>query len=161
MTTLRQVASLVGETGTAEPFWITLLSGRPAAPGTFQRLPAGPGDYGAIAANVVARHVRGTRTLVVLNRVEAAQQVYRRLRVAPVDVALLHSRFRGIERGDRLAAIAGQDLIVVANQVVEAGVGDLGAALLITEAAPWPSLVVRAGHSGTVLWVPPILVAYW
>lgn len=154
-TTLRQVASLAGETGTAEPFWITLLSGRPAAPRTFQRLPADPGDYGAIAANVVARHVRGTRTLVVLNTVEAAQQVYRRLRGGPADVALLHSRFRGIERGDRLAAIAGQDLVVVANQVVEAGVGDLDAALLITEAAPWPSLVARAGHSGTVFWVPP------
>lgn len=154
-TTLRQVASLVGETGTAEPFGITLLSGRPAAPRTFQRLPADPGDYGAIAANVVARHVRGTRTLVVLNTVEAAQQVYRRLRGGPVDVALLHSRFRGIERGERLAAIAGQDLVVVANQVVEAGIGGLDAALLITEAAPWPSLVVRAGHSGTVFWVPP------
>lgn len=145
----------MGETGTAEPFWITLLSGWPAAPRTFQRLPADPGDYGAIAANVVARHVRGTRTLVVLNTVEAAQQVYRRLRGGPADVALLHSRFRGMERGDRLAAIARQDLIVVANQVVEAGVGDLDAALLITEAAPWPSLVVRAGHSGTVFWVPP------
>ncbi|HXT94614.1 MAG TPA: CRISPR-associated endonuclease Cas3'', partial [Trebonia sp.] len=155
-TTLRQVASLVGETGSAEPFGMTLLSGRLTAPRTFQRLSADPGDYGALAANAVARHARGTRTLVVLNTVEAAQQVYRRLRGGPVDVALLHSRFRGVERGDRLAAITGQDLIVVATQVVEAGAGDLNAALLITEAAPWPSLVLRAAHAGTVLWVPPV-----
>jgi CRISPR-associated endonuclease/helicase Cas3 len=154
VTTLRRVAGLAGETGTAEPFGMTLLSGRPAGLRIFQRLPADPGDYGAIAANAVARHARGTRTLVVLNTVEAAQQVYRRLRGGPVDVALLHSRFRGIERGDRLAAMTGQDLIIVATQVVEAGLGDLNAALLITEAAPWPSLLLRAGHSGTVLWVP-------
>jgi CRISPR-associated endonuclease/helicase Cas3 len=155
VTTLRQVARLAGKTGTTEPFGMTLLSGRLAGPRTFQPLPAVPGDYGAIAANAAARHARGTRTLVVLNTVEAAQQVYRRLRGGPADVALLHSRFRGIERGHRLAAVTGQDLIVVATQVVEAGLGDLGAALLITEAAPWPSLVLRAAHSGTVLWVPP------
>ena len=36
-------------------------------------------------------------------------------------------------------------LIVVATQVVEAGL-DLNAALLVTEAAPWPSIVQRAGR---------------
>ena len=154
VTTLQQVARFAGETGTAEPFGMTLLSGRLAAPRTFQRLPAAPGDYGAIAANALARHARGTRTLVVLNTAEAAQQVYRRLRDGPADVALLHSRFRGTERGNRLAAMTGQDLIVVATQVVEAGLGDLTAALLITEAAPWASLALRAAHSSTVLWVP-------
>ena len=137
VTTLRQVASLVGETGSAEPFGMTLLSGRLAAPQALPRLPADPGDYGAIATHAVARHVRGTRTLVVLNTMEAAQEVYRRLRGGPVDVALLHSRFRGIERGDRLAAIAGQDLIVVATRVAAASVGGLDAALLIMEAAPY------------------------
>ena len=136
VTTLRQVASLVGETGSTEPFGMTLLPGRPAAPQALQRLTAAAGDYGAIAAIAAGRHVRGTRTLVVLNTVEAAQEVYRRLRGGPVDVALLHSRFRGIERGDRLAAVAGQDLIVVVTPAVEASVGDLGAALLLTEAAP-------------------------
>ena len=35
--------------------------------------------------------------------------------------------------------------IVVATQVVEAGI-DLNAAVLVTEAAPWPSLVQRAGR---------------
>ena len=45
----------------------------------------------------------------------------------------------------------------MATPVVEAGFGDLDASLLITETAPWPSLVLRAGHGkrGEVLWVPP------
>ena len=45
-------------------------------------------------------------------------------------------------RGHRAAGETG---IVVATQVVEAGI-DLNAAVLITEAAPWPSLVQRAGR---------------
>ena len=63
-----------------------------------------------------------------------------------------------------MAAVTGRpaDRIVVATQVVEAGI-DLNAAVLITEAAPWPSLVQRAGRcnrTGRVAdaelwWVPP------
>jgi CRISPR-associated endonuclease/helicase Cas3 len=177
--TLRKLADFAGKAGTAEPFGLTLLSAMPQPdlaasadragdPDTglaFQWLAAEPGDYRAIAASALERHARGTLTLVVLNTVDAAQQVYRQLRRGPVDVTLLHSRFRGIERGGRLSAIAGkpEDLIVVATQVVEAGIGDLGAALLITEAAPWASLVLRARHCdttgrpGEVCWVPPPL----
>ena len=52
--------------------------------------------------------------------------------------------------------------IVVATQVVEAGL-DLNAALLVTEAAPWPSVVQRAGRcnrtgrvdDAELWWVPP------
>jgi CRISPR-associated endonuclease/helicase Cas3 len=162
-TTLRQLADLAEKRGTAEPLGLTLLSAMPQPGLAFRRLATEPGDYRAIAASALERHTRGTRTLVVLNTVDAAQQVYRQLRGGPVDVTLLHSRYRGIERGEQLAAITGKDgdLIVVATQVVEAGIGDLGAALLITEAAPWASLFARAGHRdrsgvpGEVLWVPP------
>lgn len=185
-TTLRQVARFAGEAGTTEPFCMTLLSAVPhrepagaagdlviddgtedavprPVPLDVGRLAADPGDYGAIAASAAQRHARGTRTLVVLNTVDAARQVYRRLRDGPVDVALLHARLRGIERGERLAEIGGrpEDLIVVGTQVVEAGIGDLNAALLVTEAAPWPSLAARARHCGnagapgTLAWVPP------
>lgn len=141
-TTLRRLAGFAAKTGTAEPFGLTLLSAAPRPPLTFLRLAAGPGDYAAIAAGALDRHAPGARTLVVLNTVAAAQQVYRLLRGAPVDVTLLHSRFRGLERADRLSAIADrtEDQIVVATQVAEAGVGDLGAALLIMEAAPWPGV---------------------
>ena len=51
---------------------------------------------------------------------------------------------------------------MVATQVVEAGI-DLNAAVLITEAAPWPSLVQRAGRcnrtgrvdDAELWWLPP------
>ena len=133
---------------------------------TIRRLSVEPGNYTEIAAIARDRHRPETLTLVVLNTVEAAQQVYKKLRGGPYDLTLLHSRFRGIERGPRMAAVTARPdgRIVVATQVVEAGV-DLSAALLITEAAPWPSLVQRAGRcnrtglrnaDAEILWVPPV-----
>ena len=131
---------------------------------TIRRLAAGPGDYKAIAAAARHRHRPGTLTLVVLNTVDAAREVYKQLRGGPADCTLLHSRFRGVERAELMAAVTGRPAgrIVVATQVVEAGI-DLNAAVLITEAAPWPSLVQRAGRcnrTGRVAdaelwWVPP------
>jgi len=114
---------------------------------TIRRLPAEPGDYKAIAAAARDRHRAGTLTLVVLNTVEAARTVHRVLRGGPAECTLLHSRFRGVERAELMAAVTGRpaDRIVIATQVVEAGI-DLSAAALITEAAPWPSLVQRAGR---------------
>ena len=114
---------------------------------TIRRLAAGPGDYKAIAAAARERHRPGTLTLVVLNTVDAAREVYKQLRGGPADCTLLHSRFRGVERAGSWLAVTGRpaDRIVVATQVVEAGI-DLNAAVLITEAAPWPSLVQRAGR---------------
>ena len=133
---------------------------------TIRRLPIQPGSYTEIANVARDRHRPETLTLVVLNTVDAAQQVYKKLSGGPYECTLLHSRFRGIERGPRMASVTGQPegRIVVATQVVEAGV-DLSAALLITEAAPWPSLVQRAGRcnrtglhnaDAEILWVPPV-----
>ena len=71
------------------------------------------------------------------------------LRGAAAPCTLLHSRFRGRERTELVQRIseppgeAGH--IIVATQVVEAGI-DLNAAVLVTEAAPWPSVVQRAGR---------------
>jgi CRISPR-associated endonuclease/helicase Cas3 len=133
-----------------------------------QRLPAGPGDYQAIAAAVLERHRPGALTLVVMNTVDAAQRLYRQLRVDAGICTLLHPRFRGIERAELLAAVLGEPgehvaRIVVATQVVEAGL-DLDAAVLVTEAAPWPSLIQRAGRcnrsgllnaDAELWWLPP------
>jgi CRISPR-associated endonuclease/helicase Cas3 len=132
---------------------------------TIRRLSVEPGGYREIAAAARDRHRPETLTLVVLNTVDAARQVYKHLRGGPYDCTLLHSRFRGIERAARMTDVTGRPdgRIVVATQVVEAGV-DLSAALLITEAAPWPSLVQRAGRcnrtglrnaDAEILWVPP------
>ena len=140
------------------------LAVRLGAARTIRRLAAEPGDCKAIAAAARDRHRAGTLTLVVLNTVEAARTVYKALRGGPAECTLLHSRFRGVERAELMAAVTGRpdDRIVVATQVVEAGI-DLSAAVLITEAAPWPSLVQRAGRcnrTGLVAdaelwWVPP------
>jgi CRISPR-associated endonuclease/helicase Cas3 len=115
---------------------------------TIRRLAAGPGDYKAIAAAARERHRAGELTLVVLNTVESARQVFRQLsRDASAECTLLHSRFRAVEREQLMRVVSEHphDRIVVSTQVVEAGI-DLNAAVLITEAAPWPSLVQRAGR---------------
>ena len=131
---------------------------------TIRRLSAEPGDYKAMAAAIRQRHRPGTLTLAVLNTVDAARDVYKNLRQGPADCTLLHSRFRGVERVRLMDEITGRpaDRIVVATQVVEAGI-DLNAAVLVTEAAPWPSLVQRAGRcnrtgrveDAELWWLPP------
>lgn len=141
------------------------LKVRLGAARTVRRLDAEPGDYQAIAVAARDRHRAGTLTLVVLNTVDAARRVYKELCGGPYECTLLHSRFRGLERGALMATVTGHpdDRIIVSTQVVEAGV-DLNAAVLITEAAPWPSLVQRAGRcnrtglmnsDAELLWLPP------
>ena len=96
-------------------------------------------------------HVPGTLTLIVVNRVQRAQDLTRRLQKALSDVDLvpIHARFRAAERqaAERRLRdpipLAGR--IVVATQTVEAGV-DLDAKRLVTDLAPWPSLVQRFGR---------------
>lgn len=61
---------------------------------------------------------------------------------------LIHARFRAEERSrqaQRLYEEDSTDRIVVATQAIEAGV-DVSARTLITELAPWPSLVQRFGR---------------
>ncbi len=124
----------------------------------------------AIAEAVAAAHVPGQRTLVVLNTVGRAQAVARQLERATSDatppVVLAHSRFRPADRLARLAeALAdvnpdGPGTIVVATQVVEAGV-DMSSRVLVTETAPFSSIVQRLGRcnrrgeheQATVLWL--------
>lgn len=102
---------------------------------------------------VVAAHLPGTLTLAVLNTVAAARELYGRLKrtknLAP-DLRLVHSRFRPHDRAAALGALTADvpegGRIVVSTQVIEAGV-DVSAAALLTEAAPWASLVQRFGRT--------------
>ena len=116
-------------------------------------------DAKAIAKLVSQEHAKAGRgaqglTLVVLNTVERALQVADELRKqgAAADIQLVHSRFRPHERQrwrsflNRQACAPGTDLIIVATQVVEAGV-DISARVLLTELAPWPNLVQRFGRA--------------
>jgi CRISPR-associated endonuclease/helicase Cas3 len=142
------------------------LAARLNAARTVRRLGAEPGDYPAIAQAVADLHRPGTLTLVVLNTVTAAREVHKVLRGTVTPCTLLHSRFRALERTELAQKVseppgeAGH--IVVATQVVEAGI-DLNAAVLVTEAAPWPSVVQRAGRcnrngrieAAGLWWLPP------
>lgn len=104
------------------------------------------------------KHRRNTFTLVILNRVNRAQEVFRQIEKEKAkendssaeypDLALIHSRFRSQDRRryeEKLKAKAPANLICVATQAVEAGM-DLDADLLVTELAPWSSLVQRFGR---------------
>ena len=105
----------------------------------------------ALAARAVAEHRVGTRTLVMVNTVDRAMEVHAQLAklVPDAEVVLLHSRFRPADRSSNTAAALAEPgpdgTIVVATQVLEAGV-DVTSDLLITEVAPWPSIVQRAGR---------------
>jgi len=102
----------------------------------------------------------GRVTLVIVNRVDTATELHNALSRALSQTAdapqleLIHSRFRGLERAQWRAQClsrkhcedAATNLIIVATQVVEAGV-DISASALITELAPWPSLVQRFGRA--------------
>lgn len=131
-----------------------------------RRLAVEAGDAKAIAQAVGERHRAGSLTLVVVNTVETARAIHSHLRRQPVPCTLLHSRFRGQERqeliGRVIAKPTGAGHIVVATQVVEAGI-DIDAAVLVVEAGPWPSVVQRAGRcnrrglldDAEMWWLPP------
>ncbi len=131
-----------------------------------------------LAAFIKEHHQPGTLTLVVVNRVTRAREIFEALTTGekkgkqtlpalydPARVALIHSRFRPVDRERHTNLLFGDrerkgDLIVIATQAVEAGV-DVSARLLITELAPWSSLVQRMGRcnryadipDAEVLWV--------
>lgn len=123
------------------------------------------GDAAASAAVIAQSHRPGTKTLAVFNTVDRATEVFRQLRKnkSIARLVLIHSRFRPDDRAKHLRALLeSDDVIAVATQVVEAGV-DVSATTLITELAPWASLVQRFGRCnrrGTdqdaeVIWLDP------
>jgi CRISPR-associated endonuclease/helicase Cas3 len=128
----------------------------------------------AVAAQILEKHRQapGTQTLVVLNTVNRAKKVYEALsdarKTAKSDspkLLLVHSRFRPYERQqlNKQLQEKGEEVanrIIVATQVVEAGV-DISSRTLITELAPWASIVQRIGRCnrtgdegpGQVFWI--------
>ena len=106
-------------------------------------------DPRRLAEAVLQEHAPGTLTLVVLNSVDRAQELYRSLLHRGPELRLLHSRFRPHERRTWNAWLRSElppaGRIIVATQVVEAG-ADLNARVLWTEQAPWINLVQRFGR---------------
>lgn len=105
------------------------------------------------AAEVLRLHQADTLTIVVVNTVDRAVDIYRKAQAINMShdngprLVLLHSRFRPCDRDSKLDGVAKDPshVIVIATQIVEAGI-DLDAATLITESAPWSSLVQRSGR---------------
>ncbi len=104
-----------------------------------------------LASAVLARHQSDTTTLVILNRVDRAKNLCAALdklakKQALPPRVLVHSRFRPLEREPLSARIKETgEKIIIATQAIEAGV-DISARTLITELAPWSSLVQRFGR---------------
>lgn len=96
-------------------------------------------------------HTGGTRTLIIVNTVKRAQLVFQALkkRQPKAKLILIHSRFRPLDRQKALKELLDDPgeagTVAVCTQVVEAGV-DVSARLLITDIAPWASLVQRFGR---------------
>lgn len=119
-------------------------------------------DVEALARRIAMRHGAcgygaSGPTLVVVNTVRTAVALHallaRESSLRETDLKLVHSRFRPAERSqwreqflNRSACSPGTNRIIIATQVIEAGV-DLSAGLLITELAPWASLVQRFGRA--------------
>ena len=104
----------------------------------------------ALCAEVLTHHDAGAQTLVILNNVSRAQQLFTLLREKRPDKAdlLIHARFLPVERAEqtrRLRDETGVDRIVIATQAIEAGV-DISSRVMFTELAPWASLVQRFGR---------------
>ncbi|HWL15953.1 MAG TPA: DEAD/DEAH box helicase, partial [Opitutus sp.] len=105
----------------------------------------------ALAAAVAEKHKAGTTTLVILNRVDRAKDLCAALdklakKQAVPERVLVHSRFRPLEREPLSVRIKDPgEKIIIATQAIEAGV-DISARTLISEIAPWSSLVQRFGR---------------
>lgn len=110
-----------------------------------------------LAVNDVLDHHKGNRSIVILNTVTRAQNIYeemaKRLEGSNTNVFLLHSRFYSEDRKkaeDKLKDWFGKEatktnVILVTTQVVEAGI-DISADNLHTELAPLNSIIQRAGR---------------
>jgi len=102
-----------------------------------------------LGQTILREHSSDGQTLVILNRVDRAQQLFQQIQQARPkhDDLLIHARFRPAERRQQNKKLSesAADRIIVATQAIEAGV-DISSKTLFTELAPWSSLVQRFGR---------------
>ncbi|MBU1221459.1 CRISPR-associated helicase Cas3' [Myxococcota bacterium] len=115
-------------------------------------------DFKETADKIVnSVHEPGSLTLVVLNTVKRAQELFAEInklfknkkdQSAP-EILLLHSRFRPPEKKEILKKLLDRknhsNLICIATQVIEAGL-DISAKNMVTDISSWSSLVQRLGR---------------
>ncbi len=110
---------------------------------------SGMANLKALAKEVATHHEPGSLTIVIVNRVQRAQELRSHLGalLGNDQVALIHSRFRPADRSRIQDSVLEQQFkgVLVATQAIEAGV-DISAKTLFTELAPWSSLVQRFGR---------------
>jgi CRISPR-associated endonuclease/helicase Cas3 len=106
----------------------------------------------ALAGHALQHSVPGTNTIIFLNTVPRAQAVFAALedRLGDPDrLLLIHSRFRGSDRVTLSKRLLDKPppsgRVVVATQALEAGI-DVTSAVMISEIAPWSSMVQRFGR---------------
>lgn len=136
---------------------------------------------------ILDRHEPGRLTLVVLNTVRSAKDMFSQLRTAvgkaakkkggppQPEICLLHSRFRPCDRRIRMnrlldfthaqdantGAVEGHPgYVLVATQVVEAGL-DISACRLWSEIGPWASCIQRLGRLNREGKQPGASAVFW
>ena len=101
------------------------------------------------AEQILKLHVEGTLTIIIVNTVQRARTLFKIIDKMQKNSLLIHSRFRPKERSylnEKIRELKeNEDMIIVATQVLEAGV-DVSARTIITEIAPWGSMVQRFGR---------------
>lgn len=114
--------------------------------------PKSKGYASELAAKIGRMHQPGTLSLVIANTVTRAQALFEALESASkVELLLIHSRLRPVDRQAKLERLLapvppeGPGRIAVSTQVLEAGV-DISCALMVSELAPWTSMVQRFGR---------------
>jgi CRISPR-associated endonuclease/helicase Cas3 len=117
-----------------------------------QFLTGNSSDLKTVSDEILSIHQRGKQTLIIVNRVQRAIDLYKLLKkkAADAEPVLIHSRYRPEDRRNAInKLLQGTDssggMICVATQAVEAGL-DISASTLVTDIAPWPSLVQRFGR---------------
>ena len=116
-----------------------------------------------IANLATTNHQPDSLTLIVLNKVGKAREVGNCLKGKKIPALVLHSRFLGQKRTELQKILYEFKGIVVATQVVEAGI-DIDSRVLITEPCPWSSFKQRVGRCGRtnmeqdsqVFWLNPV-----
>lgn len=123
-------------------------------------------SYTATILAAVGAVQQGERVGIVVNTIGLARTVRDSLSKQGLESALITSRMRGVDRerlNEMILAGAGPQ-VVVSTQTIEAGV-DVSFDRLITEIAPYPSLVQRLGRlnrsadassAEAVIVVPPV-----